>query len=118
MIGPSPGSAAVRSTVPDLSLSDFMIVGRLPDARYGVEPLYRKTGHAHAFAVRRTARGRKGLILKLVITVLLAACVSGCLGSGGNIPHEDSAGSTPRNEGAPLCRDGTAAALHHSRLVF
>jgi hypothetical protein len=25
------------------------------------------------------ARGRKGLILKLVITVLLAACVTGCL---------------------------------------
>jgi len=45
--------------------------------------------------------------VKLIITVLLAACVTGCLGNGGNIPHEGSEGSTPRNEGAPLCRDGT-----------
>jgi hypothetical protein len=45
--------------------------------------------------------------MKLIATFLLAACLAGCLGSGGNIPHDDSEGSTPRNEGAPLCRDGT-----------
>jgi hypothetical protein len=47
------------------------------------------------------------LSMKLLLTVLLAGCMAGCLGNGGNIPHEDSAGSTPRNEGAPLCHDGT-----------
>ena len=45
--------------------------------------------------------------MKLIVTILLAACVTGCLGNGGNIPHEDSEGATPHNEGAPLCRDGT-----------
>ena len=45
--------------------------------------------------------------MKLLVTVLLAACVAGCLGSGGGIPHEDSEGATPRNEGPTLCRDGT-----------
>lgn len=45
--------------------------------------------------------------MRLIFTVLLAACMNGCLGIGGNIPHEDSAGSTPHNEGAPLCHDGT-----------
>ncbi len=53
------------------------------------------------------ARLRKGLIMRLIVTVLLAVCMNGCLGNGGNIPHEDSVGSTPQNEGAPLCRDGT-----------
>ena len=33
--------------------------------------------------------------------------LTGCLGVGGNVPHEDSEGATPRNEGAPLCHDGT-----------
>jgi hypothetical protein len=46
------------------------------------------------------------LSMKLLMTILLAAGLAGCLGSG-NIPHEDSPGSTPRNEGAPLCHDGT-----------
>jgi hypothetical protein len=55
----------------------------------------------------QNARRRKGMTMKLVMTILLTACVSGCLGNGGNIPHEDSAGSTPHNEGAPLCHDGT-----------
>lgn len=45
--------------------------------------------------------------MKLLMTILLAACVGGCLGNGGNIPHEDSEGATPHNEGAPLCHDGT-----------
>jgi hypothetical protein len=45
--------------------------------------------------------------VKLLLTILLAACVAGCLGNGGNIPHEDSEGTTPHNEGAPLCHDGT-----------
>jgi hypothetical protein len=53
------------------------------------------------------ARRRKGMTMKLVMSILLAACMTGCLGNGGNIPHEDSEGSTPHNEGAPLCRDGT-----------
>jgi hypothetical protein len=60
----------------------------------------------HAQAVRVNARRRKGLTVK-IIALLLAACLTGCLGNGGNIPHEDSQGSTPHNEGAPLCRDGT-----------
>lgn len=47
------------------------------------------------------------MTMKLLMTVLLAACVAGCLGNGGNVPHEDSEGSTPHNEGAPLCHDGT-----------
>ena len=55
----------------------------------------------------RGARGRKGLTVKVLISVLLAACLSGCLGNGGNIPHEDSEGATPHNEGAPLWHDGT-----------
>jgi hypothetical protein len=45
--------------------------------------------------------------VKIIITLMLASALSGCLGVGGNIPHEDSEGATPRNEGAPLCRDGT-----------
>jgi hypothetical protein len=45
--------------------------------------------------------------MKLLMTILLGACVTGCLGNGGNIPHEDSEGTTPHNEGAPLCHDGT-----------
>jgi hypothetical protein len=45
--------------------------------------------------------------MKVLMTILLAACVTGCLGNGGNIPHEDSEGTTPHNEGAPLCHDGT-----------
>jgi hypothetical protein len=59
MIGPSRGRAAVRSTESELSRFDFIKCRTLPDARYGVEPLYRKTGHAHAFAVRRTRAGAK-----------------------------------------------------------
>jgi hypothetical protein len=55
----------------------------------------------------QNARRREGITMKLVMTILLAACVTGCLGNGGNIPHEDSPGSTPHNEGAPLCHDGT-----------
>ena len=51
--------------------------------------------------------GAKVKPMKLIMTILLAACVTGCLGNGGNIPHEDSEGATPHNEGAPLCRDGT-----------
>jgi hypothetical protein len=57
--------------------------------------------------LRCSARRRKGLTMKTFMTILLAACVTGCLGNGGNIPHEDSEGSTPHNEGAPLCHDGT-----------
>jgi len=53
------------------------------------------------------ARRREGMTMKLLMTILLAACVTGCLGNGGNIPHEDSEGATPHNEGAPLCHDGT-----------
>ncbi|HEY2675725.1 MAG TPA: hypothetical protein VGI65_02075 [Steroidobacteraceae bacterium] len=50
----------------------------------------------------------KGAIVKRLSIVLFAACIlSGCLGNGGNIPHEDSIGATPENEGAPLCHDGT-----------
>jgi hypothetical protein len=45
--------------------------------------------------------------MRLIIAVLLAVCMNGCLGNGGNIPHEDSEGVTPHNEGAPLCHDGT-----------
>lgn len=45
--------------------------------------------------------------MKLLMTTLLAACVTACLGNGGNIPHADSEGATPHNEGAPLCHDGT-----------
>jgi hypothetical protein len=45
--------------------------------------------------------------VKSLMTLVLVACVSGCLGNGGNIPHEDSEGTTPRNEGATLCHDGT-----------
>lgn len=55
----------------------------------------------------QNARRRQGMTMKFVMTILLAACVTGCLGNGGNIPHEDSQGSTPHNEGAPLCHDGT-----------
>lgn len=43
--------------------------------------------------------------MKLVMTMLLATYLTACV--GGNIPHDDSEGSTPRNEGAPLCHDGT-----------
>ena len=53
------------------------------------------------------ARRRKGMTMKVLMTILLAACVTGCLGNGGNVPHEDSEGATPHNEGAPLCHDGT-----------
>jgi hypothetical protein len=53
------------------------------------------------------ARRRQGRAVKLLLTILLSACVAGCLGNGGNIPHEDSEGTTPHNEGAPLCHDGT-----------
>jgi|GEM_PF-3750011 hypothetical protein len=45
--------------------------------------------------------------MKLIASILLAVCMNGCLGNGGNIPHEDSEGVTPRNEGATLCHDGT-----------
>jgi hypothetical protein len=46
--------------------------------------------------------------MKLLLAALLCAGISGCLGGGGGgIPHEDSEGSTPRNEGASLCHDGT-----------
>jgi hypothetical protein len=44
---------------------------------------------------------------KHIMTILFALCVTGCLGAGGNIPHEGSEGATPHNEGAPLCHDGT-----------
>jgi hypothetical protein len=44
--------------------------------------------------------------MKSLMTILLLACMTGCLGSG-NIPHEDSEGATPHNEGPPLCHDGT-----------
>jgi hypothetical protein len=54
-----------------------------------------------------SARRRKGMTMKLLMTTLLAACVTACLGNGGNIPHADSEGATPHNEGAPLCHDGT-----------
>jgi hypothetical protein len=47
------------------------------------------------------------MTMKLLVTILLAGCMSGCLGNGSNVPHEDSEGTTPRNEGAPLCHDGT-----------
>jgi|HubBroStandDraft_5_1064220.scaffolds.fasta_scaffold2007612_1 hypothetical protein len=53
------------------------------------------------------ARGAKGMTMKLLMTILLAGCLGGCLGNGSNVPHEDSEGSTPHNEGAPLCHDGT-----------
>ena len=39
--------------------------------------------------------------MRLIVTVLLAVCINGCLGNGGNIPHEDSEGATPHNEGPP-----------------
>ncbi|MDP9091351.1 MAG: hypothetical protein M3O26_21775 [Pseudomonadota bacterium] len=45
--------------------------------------------------------------MKLLVTGLLAVCIAGCLGGGGGIPHEDSAGAAPRSEGPTLCRDGT-----------
>ena len=45
--------------------------------------------------------------MKLIMMILATVCLTGCLGTGGNIPHEDSEGATPHNEGAPLCHDGT-----------
>jgi hypothetical protein len=45
--------------------------------------------------------------LKIVITLLIAACLTaGCV-SGGNISHDDSPGVTKRDAGPTLCRDGT-----------
>src|SRR5258708_39914491 len=71
-------------------------------------------GAGHYTEGRRTrmlpaegARRRKGMAMKLLMSVLLAACVTGCLGNGGNIPYEDGEGATAHNHGAPLYLDGT-----------
>jgi hypothetical protein len=48
--------------------------------------------------------------MKLTCALIVVCVLAGCSGNGGNggtIPHADSEGSTPRNEGAPLCHDGT-----------
>lgn len=69
--------------------------------------MYYTEGPTTRILLTQNARRRKGRTMKSIIAILLAACVTGCLGNGGNIPHEDSEGATPHNEGAPLCHDGT-----------
>jgi len=52
-------------------------------------------------------RGAKGVIVKTVASLLVAAwLISGCL-TGGNVSHEDSPGAVKRDAGPALCRDGS-----------
>ncbi len=49
----------------------------------------------------------KGTTVKLLTSVLVAACLmAGCV-AGSTVPHDDSPGSVKRDEGPVLCRDGT-----------
>jgi hypothetical protein len=45
--------------------------------------------------------------MKLTSAFIVVCVLAGCAGNGGNVPHADSEGTTPRNEGVPLCHDGT-----------
>jgi hypothetical protein len=45
--------------------------------------------------------------MKIVLSLLLAACLaSGCF-SGSAVTHEDSPAAVKRSEGPALCRDGS-----------
>ena len=45
--------------------------------------------------------------MKIVITLLIAACLASGCAAGSNISHEDSPAAVKRDQGPVLCRDGT-----------
>jgi hypothetical protein len=105
MTGACAGAAGVTDTLTGSSMPVFMDVGLCLTPAVGAG--HYTEGRPTRMLPAEGARRRKGMAMKVLMSVLLAACLTGCLGIGGNIPHEDSEGATPHNEGAPLCHDGT-----------
>jgi hypothetical protein len=46
--------------------------------------------------------------MKIIIGLLMSACLlTGCLGNGSTIAHDDGEGAVPHDAGPDLCHDGT-----------
>ncbi|GAC1478136.1 MAG: hypothetical protein NVS1B6_19550 [Steroidobacteraceae bacterium] len=44
--------------------------------------------------------------MKIAMSLLLAACLAGCV-AGSNVSHEDSPAAVKRDAGPALCKDGS-----------
>lgn len=45
--------------------------------------------------------------MKVIVSLLITACLACGCASGGNIAHDDSPAATKRDSGPTLCRDGS-----------